>query len=188
MGWTRIAILHVNDAWGRGFARDAVSSASDIALRVVLSIEFRLGDSSSMEQAIRELAESGARITLCIAFKSDIAAIAAIADEYGMLKTGYAWIAPEGTLTLEAVALSPNPESTRKHLSGWFTAAIDPFDGEQGQVFQSVLESEPLLHLNHSYAGSEVAASIASASCDQFCSLAYDAVWAAAIAMSKMEL
>eukprot|EP00961_Rhodomonas_salina_P108892 1465362-Rhodomonas_salina.1 len=87
---------------------------------------------------------------------------------------------------LEAVvSASANPEQTRRHLTGWFTTFIDLLDGQRGVRFRSVIQSEPLAHLRGSVADSWLEAALAEGGCDGYCGTMYDAVWAAAIAISR---
>eukprot|EP00961_Rhodomonas_salina_P138434 1862093-Rhodomonas_salina.1 len=174
-------------ACASGFVQDANVAANNLGVDVVVSVEFELGDRSEIENAVSQIARSGARITLCIAFDNDMATIAAVADEYGMVDSGFAWIVFQEQLTAEVLASSPDPESTVRQLSGWFAASLNLLHGEQGIRFQNVFQNEPLHHLDESVVNeSTFAASIAGAPCNQFCATMYDSVWAAAIALGRV--
>eukprot|EP00961_Rhodomonas_salina_P023754 319187-Rhodomonas_salina.1 len=172
----------------RGFARDATSAASDVGMDVVVAADYDLGDLSGMDRAVRRLADAGSRITLVVAY-DEVGTIAALADQYGMMKSGYAWVVPEENVTPELVTQSADPESMLRQLTGWFTVAIDPMHGEQGPRFLQVLEDTPLQHYNQSRMEELIAASgVALDQCNQFCALAYDAVWTTAIALARVGL
>eukprot|EP00961_Rhodomonas_salina_P264752 3578331-Rhodomonas_salina.1 len=187
MGWKQIAIVFVDDAWGRGYAWDAMSSARKNGVEVVIAAGFALGDRSEVAGAVRQVAESGARITVCLAFAADMAVIAAEVDSQGLLSTGHAWIIHRTALK-DVVAASDEPDKTLQRLTGWLVGTIDASLGEKGVRFQEVLESEPLNGLNNSVLGGELTEALIKEPCDMFCIAVYDAVWTAAIAMSRMEL
>eukprot|EP00961_Rhodomonas_salina_P276088 3729805-Rhodomonas_salina.1 len=189
MGWTRIAIIYVNDAWGRGFFQDIGEAASRAGVDVVTTPSFALGDQTTIEQAVEQVAESGARVTICAAFDTDIAAIAAAADSLGLLRSGYAWIVGNSVSVEALMSASPHPASTVEHVAGWFFASIDPLYDGGFEQFQNAFLSEPLQHLNHSGLEGLVSEDVISGGqCDQFCALAYDAVWTAAIALARVGL
>eukprot|EP00961_Rhodomonas_salina_P115813 1558633-Rhodomonas_salina.1 len=187
LGWSRASIIHVNDAWGRGLAQDLLSAASGVGAEIEKTVRFSAGVTSEIEEAINTIEQTGSRIIVCVAFKSDFAVLADVANVYGMLTAGYVWIVPSDAVVNDAVAMSPDPERTSKLLTGWFTVSIDPILEKSRSCFQEVLEREPLGHLN--YSGLEVLLSpevIHGGLCDQPCALIYDAVWSAAIALGRV--
>eukprot|EP00961_Rhodomonas_salina_P112360 1512161-Rhodomonas_salina.1 len=172
------------------FARDATNAASDAGISVVLTAEFELGG-AGIQRAVGRIAQSGARVILCISFPQDITTIAKFAEQHGLLSRGYAWIAPAEALSPAIALSSPDPESTMQQLSGWFIVSLDMLYGEQGIRFQSVFDSEPLLHNNsdlvvEDIAPTTLAEAIAGAPCDQFCALVYDGMWTTAIALARV--
>lgn len=42
MGWTRIAVIAVDDAWGRAFMRDATDAADEVGVDLALSLSSTL--------------------------------------------------------------------------------------------------------------------------------------------------
>eukprot|EP00961_Rhodomonas_salina_P261742 3537412-Rhodomonas_salina.1 len=187
MGWTRIAIVYVDDAWGRGLFQDTATSAASLGVTVVQSALFELGDEAEIDDAIGQVARSGSRIIIVIVFVSDVEAVATSAERHGMMGQGYAWIIPNPISLLDVIAASADPQKTVERLTGWFLSVVDSLYGARGVLFQSQLESEPLSHLNHSIVEGVLTEAVLSSTCDQFCGTMYDAVWTAAIAMSRMD-
>eukprot|EP00961_Rhodomonas_salina_P133777 1800196-Rhodomonas_salina.1 len=186
MGWTRIAIVFVNDLWGRAYSQDAASLAASVGVQVAASAGFLRGDEAQIAAAVRRVAESGARVTLVVAENLDIAPVADAADNLGLLAAGYAWIADD-SLSLGAVfAASPDPDRTRGQLRGWLTMSKDALFGARRERFERALQSEPIQQLNRSVYASVLSAELLSGGCDQYCALAYDAVWTAAIAVGRV--
>eukprot|EP00961_Rhodomonas_salina_P118601 1596905-Rhodomonas_salina.1 len=187
IGWNRVAIIHVNDAWGRGFAQDATVAAREAGIEIAISVGFGLGDRSGTEDAIGQISQSGARVTLCAVFQSDLAAVASVADEQGMIGTGYAWVIAGYTSIDGVLDQIPDPASTLARLTGWFIGSIDLLHGERGTQFDTALQQEPLGNLNHSGLEDVVSVKgIQGGRCHQPCALIYDAVWSAAIALGRV--
>eukprot|EP00961_Rhodomonas_salina_P199675 2693408-Rhodomonas_salina.1 len=174
---------------GRGLAQDLVSAASALQVEIAVITDFQFGEEEQIDSAISALAEQSIRIVICAAYHSDFPVIAASADKYGMLREGFAWIIPFDVAIDDVVAFSRDPASTFKHITGWLTAAIDPMYGEGALLFQNVLESEAVQHLNHSgLEGLVTEDVIKGGQCDVYCGLIYDALWTAAIALARVGL
>eukprot|EP00961_Rhodomonas_salina_P301484 3940482-Rhodomonas_salina.1 len=173
---------------GRAFQSEAMNEASLLGMQAV-AFGFALADASAIERAVSQIADSGVRITLFIAFEQDIAAVAAAADRHGLLATGHAWIAAN-EFSIESVLLSSaEPARTVEQMSGWMTASMDALQGDRRPRFQGALDSTPIQYLNNSiFEGLMLEAVTTAEGCGGYCATMYDAVWAAAIAMSKMEL
>eukprot|EP00961_Rhodomonas_salina_P146962 1978335-Rhodomonas_salina.1 len=187
IGWTRIAIVYVNDAWGRGLTQGMVSAANEAGVEVVASSDFALGDAQKIENAVTVIAETTARIVVCISYDEDLARVAEVADRVGMLIEGYAWILPALSDIGAIIATSSDPAKTQQYFTGWMVVALNPLHSGLDARYREVKESEPLEHLNVGILDGSVSESTVKG-CDGYCAAIYDAIWTAAIAMSSMEL
>eukprot|EP00961_Rhodomonas_salina_P122272 1646590-Rhodomonas_salina.1 len=149
-GWKEFGLVYLDDAWGRGMAQNLLSSVSDFGIEILQAAPFALGDEAGIEDAVRQVAQSRARVLLSLAFDSDLEALTASADRHGLLGQGYTWISLIEISPDDVIAASADPQKTRERLTGWLVAAVDLTAGGLGTRFQSQLESEPLQHLNHS--------------------------------------
>ena len=71
---------------------------------------------------LREIKRSGIRITMLLAYDSDMTTVAAHARPEGMLEAGYAWILTEALVT-----------RVTEHMHGWlFLQSLLPSEGVQG--------------------------------------------------------
>eukprot|EP00961_Rhodomonas_salina_P189132 2551849-Rhodomonas_salina.1 len=187
MGWTQVALLYVNDAWGRGLAQDLAAAAPNAGVEILVTAQFALGERSQIQLAVSRLVETGARIIICLAFNSDVSQIAQIADNAGMLDAGFAWITTNDFALDSVLSASEDPEKTQEQLTGWIVAGLDVFAGDLGPRFRDVMDNTPLQHLNHAVLDGALSEEVmASGACDQYCAMMYDAFWTVAIAMSKV--
>lgn len=188
MGWTRIAMIAVDDAWGRAFMGDATEAAAKVGVDLALSLVYSLGDAASIEDAVSRLAQSGVGIVLCTIFHSDLLSIAYAADSHGLLGDGFAWIVPHAVPVDAVAAQSPDPARARAVLQGWLASSSGLLRGAAGEAFYTVLANEPLENLNVSgLQGLVTPGLLQERVCDDFCAAIYDAVWTAAIAIAQVE-
>eukprot|EP00961_Rhodomonas_salina_P217255 2935513-Rhodomonas_salina.1 len=181
-------VPHVLIGWLVGFVSEAITASSQLGVEVVASSGFSLNDPSGIEKAVSLVAESGARVTLCIVFPADLEVILEVADGLGLLSTGYAWVTSQQTLEalLSGVA---DPARTSKQLAGLLEMQMDLLDGPRGPRFHQVLHNTLIENLDNRVFGDVLTeALIKKDPCDGYCATIYDAVWTAAIAMSRMEL
>eukprot|EP00961_Rhodomonas_salina_P236185 3192030-Rhodomonas_salina.2 len=187
VGWTRIAILYVNDEWGRSFSQDLSLMANMLEVEVVAVSAYSIGDPDSIQNSIRVIAGSLARVVLCTTYQVDLASIAEAADREGLLSKGYAWVLTALMDFNDIISQSPDPEKTRQRLTGWMLVANN-LDDALSARFQEVFRSEPLEHLNRPRILENSVSETIVSNMDEYCAAHYDAVWTAAIAMSSMDL
>ena len=166
-----------------------MSAAATSGVDVAVSSGFMLGEGSEIGQSVSQVAASGARIILCVLFDLDLAALASAVESQGLLKSGYVWLIPGQRDVVGVIKSSPDPEKTRAQLTGWMTFTVDQFHGGLGERFNQALDSEPFEHLDHPVLGGTLTeAAVLEGTCGFYCGVMYDAVWTAAIAISRMQL
>eukprot|EP00961_Rhodomonas_salina_P069279 930162-Rhodomonas_salina.1 len=102
---------------GRGFAQELFTAAPSAGVDIVLAAAYTLGSESEIDHAARQLAQSGARVIILLAFDSDIEALTSAADRNGVLGTGYTWITTTEIPVDSVIAASADPQKTRQQLT-----------------------------------------------------------------------
>lgn len=186
-GWTRIALIYIDDSYGQGYAQSVQNFAAEQDVDVLVSQSFSTGRKDSINNAIQGVNQSGARIIFCITFAQDIEAIAVAATTMGIVGKGYVWMSGDSILNPAGLMeSSPDPASLHSFLSGFLTIHTKPMFGEKGQVFDAVWQYEkkridlaPLNAAAQTYTVDEMAGD-----CTDMCGYIYDAVWASAFAVN----
>lgn len=161
--------------------------ANMLEVEVVAVSAYSIGDPDSIQNSIRVIAGSLARVVLCTTYQVDLASIAEAADREGLLSKGYAWVLTALMDFNDIISQSPDPEKTRQRLTGWMLVANN-LDDALSARFQEVFRSEPLEHLNRPRILENSVSETIVSNMDEYCAAHYDAVWTAAIAMSSMDL
>lgn len=171
---------------GRAFAQDTSFFASQYGLSVATMQKFVPGDAEQLDKAVRLVKESLARILVILVFDSDMPTFIESGVRHGILEPGYVIISSE-VFEPETVGQSQDAQWIINHMSCWFRVSMDAMYGAPGDLFDSVLHSEPIEHMQSALWAVD-AETITAAQCQQYCQLIYDAVWTVAIAASRAEL
>lgn len=148
---------------------------------------FFLDDLSEIDAAVGRLAQSGVRIAVCASFEPELSDIAAAAERHGMLHTGYAWILVGSPSLQDVISHSQDPEKTQQRLMGWLVGSVNDLD-EFVERYRTVFQNEPVEHVGDRALDEALAEAVADGLCDGYCGMMYDAVWTAAIAISRRDV
>eukprot|EP00961_Rhodomonas_salina_P152593 2053803-Rhodomonas_salina.1 len=183
-GWTRIAILFIDDSYGQGYAQSVENFAAAQGVDVLVSPSFTSSQPGSIDNAMQGVSESGARVIFCIAFAQDMEAIAVSATEQGLVGQGYVWLTGDAVDPESVMEASTNPARMLDFLTGFLSIATKPLYGEKGERFSEVWESEKnLIDLDPLTRAAGYAVDSMEGECSDMCGYIYDAVWAAAFAV-----
>eukprot|EP00961_Rhodomonas_salina_P221045 2988344-Rhodomonas_salina.1 len=186
-GWTRIAIMFIDDSYGQGYARSVQNFGAGQGVDILVAASFSSGEQASIDTAVHVVQQSGARIIFCITFAQDMEAIARSAAEDGIVGRGYVWMTGDGIKDpASMVEASPDPTRMMSFLTGFLTINTKPMYGELGEKFRAVWEHEKklidLAPLNE--AAQTYAVESMTGACSDMCGYIYDAVWASAFAVN----
>jgi ABC-type branched-subunit amino acid transport system substrate-binding protein len=105
--WTRVGVVHVNDAYGDSFLeglRAATALSSDI--QVVVSASYNPGLPESMEVAVAMLEDAGVSIIICVAFEAELPLLLELAEGRGLLSRSHGWVLLDAILDAATLDLA----------------------------------------------------------------------------------
>ncbi len=185
MGWTSFSVLFLDDVYGVGYSQELASAAGTLGLTVATAQKYTSGDKETIRQAMLTIKATGVRVAVCIAFTTDLEAILHFGDEFGTSERGWIWITGDAISDPQFLETSANASRRAQQLHGWLQVTPSGFAGERNERFQAAWLREPAANLNHSLLHKySKDALLQTQPCSQICGFAYDAVWAAAIAIS----
>lgn len=187
LNWRSVAIIAMDDAYGRGFAQDLESSCAQLGVDVVANVRYLVNDDQTMDDAISGVAKSGARVFLLVVFESDLYDIVETANRYGLIGKGYSWFVGDSVQDPVNLVLE-TPDQTidfGKLIQGFMTIAAGTLGVEKQQVFQAVWNAQDKRDVFDPIFGDVSEAFELEGFVFSLHAHMYEAVWAAVLAMSK---
>lgn len=185
VGWTSFSVLFIDDLYGVGYSQELASLAGNLGLTVGTAQRYTSGDEDSIRNAMTNVKQAGIRVVVVIAFAADMSAILRLSEQSGTSGRGWIWITGDAGDPFSVLDDSGDRAWAAEQLHGWLQVQPAAFAGENGPRFQRAWLSEPRATFNHSLLGNAADGDLQASSCPEICGFAYDAVWAAAMAISK---
>jgi ABC-type branched-subunit amino acid transport system substrate-binding protein len=185
-GWTRCALLYIDDPWGNSFASDFFFQAGASGILVLASVKFKDLSVSDVRSAVEVVRASGASIFVYLEDTGNNleAALLHAAEAKIAGRDGYAWVTfeqndPEVQLSR---AKTP-PAQLRPLLHGWLNIFGYSPPAEQLARFQRVFATADRAALHHPLVDMPPEG-FDSATLTAYHLYAYDSVWATAIGIA----
>ena len=144
LSWNSIAIIAMDDSFGRGFAQDLIGKTSQLGISVDAYQLYPIGDTSAIANAVRAVKNAGTKIVICLAFEADIENIAVAANKEGIGGRGYVWITGDSIQDLNSLVAGSSEPNLATYLTGWLSVSLAAFSEERRAMFEQTLASVPL--------------------------------------------
>ena len=93
LGWTNVAVIYTNNAYGIDYAEGLSSNAPSLGVNVHARFDFEENDADSIRVAVKKLSESGTNIFVAISSgDADLSTIFYEAESQGIVGERFAWL------------------------------------------------------------------------------------------------
>ena len=187
LAWRTISILHANDAYASTYTENLRRSCDSRGLAVRVSASYTTQLPSTYGSAVNLLRDSGANIILGVLWDEDMLGLLQLAQEQGMVQSGYVWFL-SNTATLSGAlshgaAFGLNQDASEALLVGIFTLQPSPVGTAGFARFAAEFAAQNLSECTNEHFNVTLYPTLYTPW--EFQSFVYDCVVAMAIAMAR---
>ena len=122
LGWSNIAVIHTNDAYGIDYAEGLRSNALRSGLTVHTTVEFDQHNADSIRDAVTSLqrfSKDGGNIFVAICTSAaDLSTLLYEAEEQGIVGGNYTWITTDSVNAGMSIEQAPDQARSRRLMDG----------------------------------------------------------------------
>jgi len=135
LGWSNLAVIHTNDAYGIDYAEGLRSNALNrCGLTVHATVEFDRHNADSIRDAVTSLqrfSKDGGNIFVVICWAADLSVLLYEAEEQGLVGGNYTWITTDSVSAGMSIELAPDQARSRRLMDGVINFYASPA-GDEG--------------------------------------------------------
>ena len=190
VGWQNVAFFAPNDAYGTGYTADFAEAAEELGIKILVTQLYESNSNvtaASVGAVLDTILRTRATIVVAIMFDTDADTIFRLADDRGMLETGYAWVTSDG-LTSNALSSADDPARLSERMAGLLRVAADPTLSPNFNALVEARQVAPTcIYLGNATLEESDTKALLADDLSDFAPYAYDAVWALALAAASLD-